>query len=218
MPISRSTNFLAFTFCTAEGGSRDRIPILSCRRDKITKDYDWNRKISDFCTLRCVGERPAELRSNEKRSGRRCVWRMKANKIFQNHRTSRPFGCVFTIRTSVDFASFAAAHIAAKISWSFSDAPRCTVVVTVRQGPVYEVQRTRTGVQTQDLQSGMQPFVLIGVGTLAHLCSRCLRSTATVCFIVIGLHLVATPVRYNHNSRENISTLSEKSYDSNYRK
>ena len=44
--------------------------------------------------------------------------------------------------------------------------------------------------------------------TPAHLFSCCLRSTATPYFLVVGWQLVATPVKYNHYSIENISTSS----------
>ena len=42
--------------------------------------------------------------------------------------------------------------------------------------------------------------------TLAHLCSCCFRHTTTVYFLVVGLQLVTTPVKYDYNSIEKIST------------
>ena len=45
-----------------------------------------------------------------------------------------------------------------------------------------------------------------------------LRDTTIVPFSSRWLQLVAAPVKYNHNSIENISTLAEHSYDGNYSK
>ena len=62
----------------------------------------------------------------------------------------------------------------------------------------------RTCVQILDRRSEIQPFVFY----ITHTCTTCCFRNSTVSSR--WLQLVATPVKYDHNSIENISTLSNR--------